>query len=146
MPRYPVSAKGILIVDDTVLLGLNDRSEWELPGGRPEPGESLRAAVERELWEECGIRVIAGACVDTWIFEVIPGREVVVAAYECAAVSGTPVVPTPSDEHTTVAFLPIGVLSTLNLPAGYRHAINQVVTAADQSRRRCPPARPDSVG
>ena len=31
------------------------RGQWELPGGRPEPGETARAAAVRELAEETGI-------------------------------------------------------------------------------------------
>jgi 8-oxo-dGTP diphosphatase len=36
---------------------------WSLPGGRVEPGESPEAAVEREVLEETGLRVLAGAAV-----------------------------------------------------------------------------------
>jgi 8-oxo-dGTP diphosphatase len=34
--------------------------QWELPGGRVEPGETDRAAVLRECVEELGVRVRAG--------------------------------------------------------------------------------------
>ncbi len=38
---FPVSIKGVLVLpSDEVVLALNDRDEWELPGGRIEIGES----------------------------------------------------------------------------------------------------------
>ena len=37
------------------------RGLWSVPGGRMEPGETPAAAVEREVWEETGLRVRAGA-------------------------------------------------------------------------------------
>lgn len=37
--RFPVSVKGVLLEDDQVVLLLNERDQWELPGGRLERGE-----------------------------------------------------------------------------------------------------------
>ena len=34
-----MSVKGVLLEDDRVVLLLNERDEWELPGGRLERGE-----------------------------------------------------------------------------------------------------------
>ena len=48
MSAPPVSVKGVLIHDGCVLLLANERGEWDLPGGRPDPGENHRAALKRE--------------------------------------------------------------------------------------------------
>ena len=41
-----------------VLIRRSDTGEWALPGGTLEWGETLRSAIERELAEEAGVRVI----------------------------------------------------------------------------------------
>ena len=61
-PRHPVLAVGAVVArDGQVLLVLRGgepgRGLWSLPGGVVHPGETLRAAVVRELREECGIDV-----------------------------------------------------------------------------------------
>ena len=56
--RFPVSVKGVLLEDDRVVLLLNDRDEWELPGGRLERGEDPIACLERELAEELGAEIV----------------------------------------------------------------------------------------
>jgi len=61
-PDRPVLAVGAVVVrDGKVLLVLRGREPgrglWSLPGGLVHLGESLRAAVVRELREECGIDV-----------------------------------------------------------------------------------------
>lgn len=49
-----------LIKDDKVLLGMKKRGfgagKWNGFGGKVEHGESIEAAANRELFEECGIR------------------------------------------------------------------------------------------
>jgi len=47
-----------------LLIRRGDSGKWALPGGTLEWGETLRASIERELWEEAGVRLLSlGALV-----------------------------------------------------------------------------------
>ena len=59
--HFPVSIKGVLEVGGRIVLLRNERDEWELPGGKLEPGEDPRECVERELFEELNVRTAAQA-------------------------------------------------------------------------------------
>ena len=131
--HYPTSIKGVVIHDGCVLLLLNERGEWDLPGGRPDPGEDHRAALVREVREEAGLSVEVGALVDEHLFEVLPRRFVRIVAYACQLVGGRDVV--LSHEHLETRWVTIADLDdTIDghpLPKGYLGAIRQVI---DQPR------------
>ena len=61
---------------------------WEFPGGKREPGESLEAAMRRELVEELSATFIVGEKVETVRWEY-PERTVVIHFYRCRYESGT---------------------------------------------------------
>lgn len=44
----------------------SDNGRWCLPGGHMEPGETLAECVEREIWEETGLRVEAGRLIGVY--------------------------------------------------------------------------------
>src|SRR5476649_1047931 len=83
MSGQPVSIKGVLIHEGRVLLLLNERGEWDLPGGRPEAGEDHRTALKREVREETGLDVEVSTLLGEHLFEVLPQRFVRIVAYVC---------------------------------------------------------------
>jgi 8-oxo-dGTP diphosphatase len=125
MAAYPISVKGVVVHRDRVLLLLNERDEWDLPGGRPDAGEDHRAALEREVREETGLAVAVGDALDEYLFEVLPGRFVRILPFVCRLVGGSDVV--LSHEHLATHWLPLGELGESiaghRLPAGYLAAI-----------------------
>jgi 8-oxo-dGTP pyrophosphatase MutT (NUDIX family) len=133
MSAPPISVKGVLIHQDRVLLLLNERDEWDLPGGRPDPGEDHRAALEREVREETGLAVTVGEALDEHLFEVLPGRFVRILPFACRLAGGSDVV--LSHEHLETCWLPLGELGESiagrKLPDCYLGAIRQVI---DQPR------------
>jgi 8-oxo-dGTP pyrophosphatase MutT (NUDIX family) len=120
---YPISVKGVLLVEQNVLLVKNSRGEWELPGGRVDPGEQRSETLSREFAEELSIDVAMSSPIDSYLFEVIPGRQVLVETYGCTLVGEfRPVI---SHEHTEHCLWPVERLSELNLPIGYRRSIEK---------------------
>src|SRR5437764_13401806 len=124
---YPTSVKGVLLVDSEVLLVKNARDEWELPGGRTQPGEEHARTLAREFAEELSIDVAMAAPIDSYVFEVIPGRHVFIITYGCTLLGEFR--PAISDEHTEYCLWPVSRLSELRLPIGYRRSIEKWVNA-----------------
>jgi len=120
---HPVSVKGVLLVDGRVLLVRNSRDEWELPGGRAEPGEDHASALTREFLEELSVHVVVGRQIDTHLFEVVPGKYVHIVAYGCTLDGGF--APLLSDEHVEYCVWPLDRLSEINLPEGYRRSVEE---------------------
>lgn len=118
---FIVSIKGVFCTaSGEIVLLMNERDEWELPGGRIEIGESPRQCVEREIREELDVAVQAGELLDSYLFEVVPGKHVFIETYACELTSDFN--PRISEEHTRLGlFLPASLPD--NLPSGYRSSI-----------------------
>ncbi len=77
-PPITVVAGVIYREDGQVLIGQRSKGEWhefkwEFPGGKMEPAETPRQALERELREELAIEAVIGAEITRYEFEY-PGR------------------------------------------------------------------------
>ena len=138
MSPAPISVKGVLIHQGRVLLLLNERGEWDLPGGRPDPGEDNRTALKREVREETGLTVEIGEALSDYLFEVLPGRFVRILPFVCRLTGGSDVV--ISHEHLETRWLPIDKLAARIhghlLPEGYLGAIRQVIDQPRSSNER----------
>ena len=118
---FPVSIKGVLqSPEGLVVLMLNERDEWELPGGRIELGETAPQCLAREIAEELAVEVSVGEPLDSYLFEVIPGKHVFISTYRCQLLGGF--VPAISHEHKEIGMFEPGRLPA-NLPEGYRLSI-----------------------
>jgi ADP-ribose pyrophosphatase YjhB (NUDIX family) len=123
-PQLAVSAA--IFRDDKILLvrraGSPARGFWSLPGGRVEFGESLHAALHREIAEETALKIeIAGLA--GWR-EVLPGTSggghYLIMSFAARWISGEPVLNEELDDFRWLA--PDG-LGDLKLTGGLQEVI-----------------------
>ncbi len=113
-PKRPLLGVGAVVFrGDKVLLVCRAqepcKGEWTFPGGLVELGETLREAVERETFEETGIRVRAGQVLEV-VDSLVKGSKgrlrfhYSIVDVICRYVSGSP---RPGDDVSEVAWVPI---------------------------------------
>lgn len=130
--RHPVSVKGVLLVDGKALLLRNERDEWELPGGRLEIGETPEQALAREFEEELSIRIEPRGLIDSYLFEVVPSKNVFIVTYGCRLLGEFK--PKLSTEHAAFGLHAPADLGRIPLPAGYARSIRSWILDASGSR------------
>ena len=119
--RFPVSVKGVVLHAERVVLLKNEREEWELPGGKLEPGESPEGCVIREIYEELGLHVSPGPMLDSWIYHITAGVDVLIVTYGCYPAPFASV--THSPEHKAVGLFTLQEIHALPMPEGYKKSI-----------------------
>ncbi len=123
--KYPVSIKGVLVINGKVALLKNERDEWELPGGKIEPGETPEQCVEREIHEELHIKASVRCILDSWIYNIRNKVNVFITAYLCKPIESENLTLEKSYEHKEAALFGFDEISALNMPAGYKSAIQK---------------------
>src|SRR6266542_1470388 len=118
---FPVSCKGVVVVDGRVLLARNERDEWELPGGKLEVGEQPEDCVAREISEESGWPVTTGPILDAWLYHIFEGRDVLIVTYGCHTNATS--APTVSSEHSELGLFTETEVAGLHMPDGYEQCV-----------------------
>ena len=118
---FPVSVKAVLFEAGRVVLLENERQQWELPGGRLEQGEEPAVCVVREVAEELGAEVAVETILDSWVYEVLPGRDVLIVTYGVRRIDRNPM--RVSSEHRRLALFALDELDRLPIADGYRRSI-----------------------
>ncbi|MSP88132.1 MAG: NUDIX domain-containing protein [Alphaproteobacteria bacterium] len=120
--HFPVSIKGVIVHDGRVVLLRNERQEWELPGGKLELSESPTACLAREIAEELNISVEIDAVLDSWVYAIAPGINVLIVTYGCRVngLGGMAI----SHEHKELATFALHDVAELNMPPGYKASIH----------------------
>src|SRR6266540_3419005 len=118
---FPVSCKGVVVVDGRVLLARNERDEWELPGGKLEVGEQPEDCVAREISEESGWPVTTGPILDAWLYHIFEGRDVLIVTYGCHTNATS--APTVSSEHSELGLFTETEVAGLHMPDGYKRSV-----------------------
>ncbi|MGL5030256.1 MAG: 8-oxo-dGTP diphosphatase MutT [Aeromonas sp.] len=84
---------------------------WEFPGGKVEVGEDLHSALDRELWEEIGIRVLD--CLPFLELQYdYPDKQVLLDVWRVTAFDGEPF----GKEGQACAWVPIAALHHYQFP------------------------------
>ena len=104
-----------------VILLKNERAQWELPGGKLEPGESPEVCVVREITEELRLDVEVTRILDSWLYEITPEVRVLIVTYGCQ--ERTHRAPVLSHEHKQLGWFLVRDVAGLPMPHGYKQSI-----------------------
>ena len=129
-PKHSVSVAGIVVDDkDRVLvIQRRDNGHWEPPGGVLELDETPEQGVQREVFEETGVRVEVDRL--TGVYKNMP-RGIVALVFRCHPASGLAIV---STETINVAWLALPDAES-NMDSAYAVRVRDAFSASGPAVR-----------
>ncbi|HTA81580.1 MAG TPA: NUDIX hydrolase [Bacteroidia bacterium] len=125
--RYPVSVKGIIFINNKIVLLKNERNEWELPGGKIDPNETPEQCLVREIKEELNINAETHSLIDVWIYNILNKIDVLIVTYLCLRLVIEPSEIKISSEHKELGLFSPEEINGLNMPEGYKNSIRKAL-------------------
>ena len=132
-PERPIHVVAAVLRDVRGRILLARRTEgrdlagaWEFPGGKVEAGESAIQALDRELDEELGIRVLSATPLIR-VPQAYPGKRIVLDVHEVSSFAGTP----RGRENQALAWSPLEKLASYPMPPADRPVV-AALTATDR--------------
>ena len=125
--KYPVSIKGILLINNKIVLLKNERHEWEPPGGKIDPYETPEQCVLREIKEELNIDASVDHLFDSWIYKVGGKVSVLCIIYLCKPILMDEQKIELSFEHDEYGLFTTEEIEKLNMPGKYKETIKKAI-------------------
>ncbi len=123
--KYPVSVKGILPINNKIVLVKNERHEWEPPGGKIDPHETPEQCVLREIKEELNVDATIDCLLDSWIYKVGGKVSVLCIIYRCKPLQTEEQKIKLSFEHDEYGLFTPNEIQALNMPGNYKSTIKK---------------------
>jgi len=125
-PDNPITVKALIWQGDACLILRKSVSrQWDLPGGRLEPGESWWDGLTREVREELGAEVAQAAFLCDAIKPRATRADLYIGFFTCVLAPVAERRFVLSAEHDASAWITAGAVSDRNMPEPYRQAISR---------------------
>lgn len=124
---FPISIKGVVFVNNKIVLLKNERDEWELPGGKIEINETPEECLIREISEELNLNCSVSKLIDVWMYNILNKVNVFIVTYLCEKLIINTEILKISHEHKELGLFSIDEIDSLNMPQGYKNSIKKII-------------------